>query len=289
MGAGVNWLIENRAQFHLAHARDHEEALQLIKPLGELALTASLFRRLDLHSLWADETLAFCWNELDGGEVLLRVLAARPDLVVASTIYAGFAEAGLTNERLDILLRHLAESPSCSGIEFPAWRRLDVAHGFSALGYRAFPAKPEVGTWLERFPEPWMMSEDIAYAVTHEVFYITDFGWSRGRLADEIRAYLCTWLPAWSSIWARQEHWDLLAEFAMVAGCLGQPCDGVLDRLVVLQDERGFFPGPRGSASLLISRQTEAGRGTFLANYHTTLVTLMALAFAHSHVRGCSR
>lgn len=278
--AAVNWLSVHREQFSLANARSDEQLLRLIKPIGELALAASILRKRGRHSSWANQTLHYCWGELEQGNVLLRVLAARPDLVVASTLYACFYEVGLSNSRLDILLRHLEGCASCRSIEFPTWRRLDVAHGFAALGYRPFPSNPEVGTWLYGLPEPWMISEDIAYAVTHEIFYITDFGWQPERLTCQISDYVTAWLPAWSEIWARQNNWDLFAEFAMVAACLGKPSGAMLDRLATVQDSGGYFPGPGGSAASLIGSQTSAPRACFLANYHTTLVALMAFAMA---------
>jgi len=195
------WLDENHAEFHLSHARTIDEQIQLIKPIGELALTSSVLAQLGYDRSWCTSKINDCWQELECGELLLRILAARPDLIVAATLYSSFYEFGMRHDRLERLLIHLSQSPACNAIEFPTWRRLDVAHGFQKLGLHPFPLKPHSDTWLSALPEPWMISDDIAYAITHEIFYITDFGNEIDRLDRNVRNYVSAWLPAWLEIY----------------------------------------------------------------------------------------
>lgn len=273
-----SWLDVNRIQFKLSHARSHVSRLRLIKPLGELALTASILGRFAKSQEWSHGVLDYCWREFGEGDVLINLLAARPDLVIISTLYANFASAGFSNHRLESLLRYLSSSANTHSIEFPTWRRLDLYHGCAQLGLMNFPSQPELGTWLSGFPEPWMISEDTAYAVTHEVFYISDFGRLPSRINDEIRSYLRLWIPAWLRIYSCDTNCDLFAEFLMVAACVGISHEGMWVDLQGCQNSDGFFPGPGQSAENLLSSQMPQERRIFLQNYHTTLVCLMAMA-----------
>jgi hypothetical protein len=287
----ADWVDVNWDQFLLYHARSVDQRIFLIKPLGELALTAALLLRAGHLERWSKDKLDRIWNELGGGDTLLQVLAARPDLIVASTLYASFRKAGYRNSRLDLLVEHLAGTASCGAIEFPAWRRLDVAHGLDALGISPFPRKPTTGTWIAARPEPWLITDDIAYAVTHEIFYITDFGTEVGRLPDAIFSYVVTWLPAWLEIYARQENWDLYAEFVMVGACLHQGQGNAVRHLAAQVQPEGYVSGPRGSAANLLHPAETTERSRFLRNYHTTLVAMMAFSLClrlRPNDRSCS-
>lgn len=277
LGRAARWLDRNLDQFRLVHAATLEQRIQLMKPLGELALAASVLSSCGHRQDWCRDKLQFVWDELDQGDAVLHLLAARPDLIVASTLYACFVQFGFRNARLDHLIEHLASSPACLGIEFPTWRRLDVAHGFEMLGLASFPGQPQEGTWLEKRPEPWLMTDDIAYAVTHEIFYITNFGRQRSRLSGQVASYVTTWLPAWLEIYERQENWDLYAEFVMTAACLDLERSENTSRLVSQMTIDGYFPGPDGSASSLVDGNKTSSRKVLLQNYHTTLVSMMAI------------
>lgn len=285
----AGWIDANLDQFRLRHARSADHRIFLVKPLGELVLAAALLAAAGRSRSWCGEKAAFVWEELEEGELLLRLLAARPDLIVISTLYANFRCFGHSNARLETLLEHLAATACCRGIEFPAWRRLDVAHGLEALGFAPFPRRPLAGTWLGAFPEPWLITDDLAYAATHEIFYITDFGARRARLDAAVRSYVATWLPAWLRIYAGRGNWDLFGEFVMVGACLGRSPPGAVDLLAGQIGEDGLVPGPHGSAATLKSDSDSAERGAFLCNYHTTLVAMMALALSAGDGRAAAR
>jgi hypothetical protein len=276
----ASWIEQHADQFSLRHSADFEEALQLLKPIGELTLTLDILARCQVPFANLAKRRQWCWDELKQGEFLVEVLTIRPDLIVASAVYASFKHAGLVNARLERVLNHLIESPSALSLEMPTWRWLDLCHGFEALGLRPFPAEPERATWLAALPEPWTITDDIGYALTHNVFYITDFGARPDRLRRDIRDYILTWLPAWLTIYQRQPNWDLYAELLMVAACIRETgrFGPQFAQLHAAQQDDGMVCGPRGSAQLLIRDGTPPERSAFLQNYHTTLVALMAFA-----------
>lgn len=278
----AGWIDANIEQFRLCHAQSDDARVFLMKPLGELALTAAVLSRCAFDSAWCGQKVKFAWDELGGGDALLHLLSARPDLIVASTLYACFRQFGHRNRRLDILIRHLAATAACRAIEFPRWRRLDVAHAFDALEIEPFPPDAHVGTWVVARPEPWMLTDDVAYAVTHEIFYITDFGRVPERLPASVRSYVTTWLPAWLKIYAAQSNWDLFAEFVMVGASLNLPQHAAVRLLMEQLTPDGHVPGPRDGAANLIRSNDTGARVRFLRNYHTTLVAMMAFALAKS-------
>jgi hypothetical protein len=125
---------------------------------------------------------------------------------------------------------------------------------------------------------PWMVNLELAYTITHEVFYVTDFGFKPYRLDPNIRAYIQTWLPSWLKIYAEKADFDLTAELIMTDACIeGQGFDDYVALLVRSQHNMGYMPGPPMTGATLKSDFDLPERVVFLENYHSTLVTIMAL------------
>lgn len=275
--AALGWIEANLIQFALPTGPTTETTLKAIKPLGELVLVID--KIAERHSKF-EALLKWSWKEFRGGELMLDILIARHDLIVLTTIYASFVNRGFSNPRLDQWIAYLRATAAHEGIEFPRWRRLDVDHALAKLDGERLSADSLRDTWIALRPEPWLMSDDTAYAVTHTLFYITDFGQAGHLLPDDIRDYLYLWLPAWLEISRRQRNFDLFAEWLMVAAYAG--FDDIFAKhaavLVAHQRSDGVFPGPSGSAEALLHDEMPAIRSDFLRNYHTTLVAILALA-----------
>jgi hypothetical protein len=278
----LQWVSRNRSYFAFERGGSALDNLKLLKPLGELAITADTLIRLDCDTTACRDHLGWCWEQLKHGEVLVDALLIRPDLIVLSTIYSSFHSHGFRSSKLDRLLAYLKASPSALAVELPTWRRLDVCHGFERIGIGTLPDNPAAGTWLSALPEPWTITDDTAYASTHNIFYITDFGFMPERLTRDIRDYVGAWLGTWLEIYRRRTHWDLFAEFIMVAACLGIPCLPLVSELSEVQLVDGSMPGPEGAGKDFIADGMDAERVAFLKNYHTTLVSLMACVMARS-------
>lgn len=280
IAAALDWVLAHRQEFALPKGPINEETLRELKPLGELVLVAEkLARQGSQFSAVSNDILSWAWAEVSEGELLLHILGARPDLIVLATVYASFATCGYANRRLHRLIGNLHQTDACAAIEFPKWRRLDVCHAMASLGGSSFPPDALEGTWISHRPEPWLISDDAAYAVTHEIFYATDYGADSAAVPGEVRDYLRLWLPAWFKIYARLNNYDLFAEFLMVSAYLRlHDCYAAhVGELLQQQAQEGFFPGPPGSAANIISPKTQIPRANFLRNYHTTLVSMLAL------------
>jgi len=275
----VSWIRSNRDQFSLALAVDAAHRIELIKPLGELALAAELLTRHAAYRHVGANLLAWCWAELDEGQGLLDLLSARPDLLVVATILGGFRRRGFRSRPLEGFIRYVAGTRYRAALQLPNWRALDLQHALTRLGVASRGTHSDVKrTWCSRLPEPWLIDHDSAYAFTHEVFYITDFGRFSGRLPKATREYIRLWLPAWLSIYERKHDLDVYCELLMVAACTTRTW-GLRDAFACCTasfDEHGYLPSPEGGGRNLLRRGMSAERKKFLNCYHTTLVGMLA-------------
>lgn len=254
--------------------------MRALKPLGELVLIAEKLVRAETeHAAQGRAWLGWAWSELGEGDKLLQILAARPDLIILSTVYASFAQCGFVNPRLHDAIEGIYELDATRAIEFPYWRRLDVRHAMAGLRGTKLGGDALAGSWLSFRPEPWLLSDDAAYAVTHEIFYATDYGNDPAGVSGAMSDYLRLWLPVWLRIYERRSNFDLFAELLMCAGHLrfAEIYEAGLPRLLAEQAADGSFPGPVGSAANLITSSTPCARAAFLRDYHTTLVSILAL------------
>lgn len=70
------------------------------------------------------------------------------------------------------------------------------------------------------------MDVHAGYALTHDVFHLTDWGHRSEGLPEHLADYLGTWLPAWVETWLEERHWDLTGELLAVDGLLRRPTAG---------------------------------------------------------------
>jgi len=286
LSASVGWISRNLHHFEMRGVASAEEELSMLKPLGELALTSSILLRTGLHTQLAREWAAWAWEGLDSGDKIIQVLACRPDLIALSSLCATFSELGYGRPEIHSFLSYLARTANWSALELPPWRRLDVDLALEVLQISPFPQRSQENLWLAKQPEPWMISNDVAYCITHEVFYVTDFGAQAQRIDPAIREYLKTWLPSWFSIFAELKNMDILSELIMVSACIGEAASfgEAIEHVLHSQHADGLIPSPLGSGRQLICPADTPDRVHFLSNYHTALVGTMALAMTCASV-----
>ncbi len=276
----LEWMDVNRDMFSFARVRDPSEQLLLLKPFSEFVLCVDVLLSNGAVWSWGREHLQWAWNLTESGNLLFRMLIGRPDMCQLSGLYACFHRWGFCNRRLHDLIGHVYNMRTVRYMETELWVRLGTRHALASLGFDCFPDKQLTDTWGLNLPEPWTVTDKNAYALTHEVFYVTDFGRKASALGEKVHRYLELWLPTWVEYYRMQPNWDLVAEFIMVAECLGRfswPEEPIL-WLVQSQNEDGHIPGPKGAGSQLIRKGTSEEETRFLSNYHTTLVACMALS-----------
>jgi len=279
--AALQWLEDNLPQFSLAaYAKKDVERNLYMKPFGEMIF--SLWY-LNLHKAvppWGRRFVEDAWRELDDGKELAELLIARPGFVNLSVLCAWFANFGFREPALDAAVRYLAGTDFYAGHNIVNYRRIELAmavNGLLRLG-RPLPVAVEK-TLLHQMPEPWIVEEDVAYALTHEIFYLTAMGRDLSRLGAEQRRYFSHWIEAWLRIYEEARNMDVFGELLICSNMLGCPdaFAGHVDTLCRHQLPSGVFPGPR-ELSFPEHENPDPGRRYFLNNYHTTLVGVMALA-----------
>ena len=291
----LSWVMENLKHFSLQDPSDDARVAKLLKPIGELTLTADLINRYSQHLEDSEfkkasyEMLDHCWQELKGGEILTNFLRRYPYLFIYSTIYPPFKRYGYQCTELEIAIQEILQVRGFVELEFAAWRALDLAVAIKELNFTCPWNLEELftRTWLYRLPEPWSIGEETAYAVTHSAFYMTQFGQNPYGLSDEHRDYLAMWVPAWQRYFARRKNMDLLGEMTMVLRCCFNEIDdgvNVAENFSLFQDSDGAIIGPSDAGlEMLDPGEIDPYRTKFLQNYHTTLVSLMACVMSMHH------
>ncbi|AOS63659.1 DUF6895 family protein [Actinoalloteichus hymeniacidonis] len=278
-GSAFGWLSEAAPHFRLVPDLPATEVDigDSIKPLSELALAGSLAVREGVagsrEAQIAPEIVDFAWREFGCGSLLLAMQRRAPGETYPMETYAPFARAGRRNRDLDELLVHLAGLRAARVPELMPNRLLAVAGAQRIIGLPQHIDR--VGalarTWLGGRPEPWTIDFLTAYAVTHTVFHVTDWGAHPAELPVPLQNYLHRWLPAWLEVYREARQWDLVGELLLVDLCLESPSYPVSCWTDLAEAQRpdgllpyGPLPAPR--------RVAEA----FRSCYHPTVVAAIA-------------
>ncbi|MER7080588.1 hypothetical protein SAMN02982929_03246 [Saccharopolyspora kobensis] len=281
LGARIwEWLARHREHFR-PRADDPVEAL---KPVGELAMAAAVLLREGVAGSQQDATarslLEFAWKDLlDAGDVLERVQRQAPLTSACMEVYVHFHERGYGHPGLEETLRVLRPLRGCSAAEAVPHRKLGIVLAERRLGLSTAGDLDDAlrATLLGRFPEPWTVDCHVAYAITHTVFYVTDWGAHPDRVPREIADYLDLWLPVWIDECLERRQWDLLGELLATDACLPRPAldSASWGPLAAAQAPGGALPAtgdmPTGDAGEV-----------FELVYHPTLVAAFATTLATS-------
>lgn len=287
-----NWIFRDLSRFRLDRGAAPERLVELLKPLGELTLTASLLRKLPHLStdpVWND-VLDFSWEQLRAGNLLVEVLKERPDLLVMLSLYATLFCEGYRNEKLHDQIAQLVGTPGYYQTDMLAWRRLDLLVGIEDLGLTG-SLDSEINqtfsrTWLSKCHAPWTITEPAAYGVTHSAFYMTNYGVGSSRLPPEVASYLLANCLPWARMYLDERNFDLAAEMVMTRCCIRSPLNAAEEALaqafLAARLSDGALPCPPYGALSLLFGENDPERRHFLLHYHTVLVTCMASAMAIS-------
>lgn len=169
------------------------------------------------------------------------------------------------------------------------WRHLEFVHFLSMaeIPHRLLPASAAFPlTLLNGEPNVMSLSEEDAYAITHTLFYATDYGLSPPVWSGDFDVAAATDLVlALLRLYRMKEQSDLVAEFAACAVALGVSESAELDaawrHLADVQRSDGSLPSPQHlePGGTLDDHYGEGYRAWRTA-YHTTSVTAIAALMA---------
>ncbi|MFH9657050.1 DUF6895 family protein [Streptomyces sp. NPDC017248] len=280
----LDWLHTHRRLGALPHGTGLGADLAAYKAVAEVALAAGLTVRSGTagsrEHAQSRELLDFGWSQMRHGDLLYERLLHHPLTTDPLECYSHFAVAGYRHHGLEDLVAHLAATGVASALECVPNRRLAIANALRATGHDRGPSRPDWpaltrATWLGATPQPWLIDWETAYAMTHTVFHLTDWGRNPQALGQEPAAYLGQWLPVWTDVWSETCQWDLVGELLIVGNCLPQPYAEVDDwqRLAQVQHPDGLMPRDADGVD-----DDPATR--FADHQHTTVVAVIAATVA---------
>ncbi|ARQ71862.1 DUF6895 family protein [Streptomyces marincola] len=281
----LHWLHAHRERGVLPadSTADLGDPNSVYKPLGESALAGSLVLREaaagSTEMRLARELLDYAWTQFREGDLLYERQLRHLLMTDPLETYAHFTRSGYRHAGMDRLLRHNAGLNSVRAVEVVPNRKLAIANAARLAGVDHGTDWTALAraTWLGATPEPWAIDWMTAYAMTHTVFHLTDWGGRPEGLPADMAGYLTTWLPVWIDIWREVAQWDLVAELMIVGACLDEPvCDPEIWAVLAdIQHEDGLLPRDGDPVS-----EDEDER--FTDHQHTAVVAAVAGSIAVS-------
>jgi hypothetical protein len=179
----------------------------------------------------------------------LYLLAASPQAVAGLALaHIALTRLGAGDDIFDAAVKAAFSSQYFDSIDRPNFRHMEVRwlHGLYSNTTPDF-SDLLCGSIINKPMHPIFMRREDAYAVTHAVMYLTDFGQSK-MMPDISRPKLCAFIDHSISWCLAYSDWDLLGEIVMVQRFL-QSHDSVFSESAVslLADvfcRRLFMPGP---------------------------------------------
>jgi hypothetical protein len=281
---GIGWINRTLHEFAISATEKKSPSkndVAQIKPLSELALTIWILKRCGIKIPVIESIEKWMWCEFNQGKYLTYLLLARNDFLPACSLYGSLYQLGYRSKTLHSVVKMLSESDMAMVLPLQPWSRLALDYNLWKLRLLRQSSLRKTGLYITARPEPWAVSGEIAYAITHEVFYLSDFGFRRISNSN-IVTYLKTWIPYWIEIFNRDRDNDLVGEFAMAWSCIEGNSDDSFKHpifyILANQMNDGSILGPTNASSFLYKKDDLPTRRYFLARYHTTLVFLMAIA-----------
>lgn len=288
---GLSWVLKQQQYFN---PLDYSEILKVdlaLKASAELALVCEhAYSDLEQEPLPEYQQLAsYLWVDVFSQDALQDYLLTTEVGLLTFGLYASLRRCGFRDKQYERKLQALLDDGYVSAAERVATRDLDFLHSLQRLDLtcdRESPAQAYARCLAAKHPSLLPLTTDDAYAFTHAIFFVTDFGRAPCWLSGNDLAYLSTALPRLLEYYLRKGNWDLVAELLICLQAIGSA--GVYAYtegwrlLISAQEDDGSFPGPTDEQRGRLWAETEEHNDDdvewrrFHDNYHTTLVTLLA-------------
>ncbi len=255
----LRWLVSGSLDLTSAHRVDD------VKRLGELAVTADLLERLPrtnaqlVPRAFPRRLLSACWTALARGETILTFVDRDSAGGLFVTAYPPFFHRGFRNPGLERALRRVLSTTEYHPVDLAILVEASQRRLGGALGWPRGPNRPWPARWTRAEPTV----RDV-YLLAHAVFYETDFGRTPQRLRRADRRALTRRLPGLFDRFCRTGQFDVLAEVAIVSGCIGHPVPPAVWKALRSAQHR--------NGTLSFSRR----RHRTMRDQHTTLVAIIA-------------
>ncbi|MER6305549.1 hypothetical protein [Streptomyces sp. NPDC001657] len=280
----VAWLAARRGLIDPAEAATGR-VLFARKALIETAFLVGLRARLDPEPFDGHYTALLDQVEKIAARPSYRELIARDEtaLLLYAGTYAALRLCGRDDPEFRQLLTQAAAGGYATVFERIPYRQLDLLHTLELCGVpHSLPAMDEVlpFTLLCNKPNVVKLSDRDIYAITHTIFYATDFGlrephwpsdFDPGAAVELLEALLVLTLD--------QGNADLVGELLCCLLCLGVRDSAEARRawefLAAAQEAEGRVNGPPGVVHPGLADGDEAYQH-WATGYHTTIVAALA-------------
>ncbi|WP_435879516.1 DUF6895 family protein [Streptomyces tirandamycinicus] len=280
----VAWLAARRAMLDPRGAQP-DRVLFTRKALIETAFLAGLRARLDDAPLTGDYAAILEQVEDAAGQPSYREMIARDEtaLLLYAGTYAALRLCGRDAPEFGRIIRQSVAGGYAAAFERVPYRQLDLLHTLYLCGIEHDLAPMDdvlPFTLLCRRPNVLKLTDRDVYAVTHTIFYATDFGLREPVWPDAFRpGEGVELLEALLVLAEARANADLVGELLCCLYCLGVTDSRSAQRawafLESVQDDNGRVNGPEGIL------HPEAGTADadfrhWAEGYHTTVVAALA-------------
>lgn len=286
----VAWLAARRTLIDPAEAAT-DRVLFARKALIETAFLVGLRSRLDPEPLDGDYSALLDQVEEIAARPSYRELIARDEaaLLLYAGTYAALRLCGREDPEFRQLITQAAAGGYAAVFERIPYRQLDLLHTLELCGVaHALPAMDEVlpFTLLCNRPNVLKLTDRDIYAITHTIFYATDFGLREPRWPRDFDpAAAVELLEALLVLTLGQENADLVGELLCCLLCLGVRDSDEARRawefLMAVQEADGRVNGPPGVVHPGLADGDDAYRH-WATGYHTTIVAALAALLERS-------
>lgn len=196
-------------------------------------------------------------------------------------LYVVLRQSHFIDDSAQEMIQRAIDQGYVTAVETTPMRLLDRRHMLDAGQFQhTLPSYEELyaQTLLAQASPPFYYTDTDAYAITHTLFYLTDFGKrSTPALSGEHRSTVHWLIETLLGLYLYRKHWDLVGELLLDCYCLHRYPDILVpiawEAVWRAQLPDGSIPGPRFSAPRLEQMDDEQGKQyCFEQNYHTTLV-----------------
>ncbi|GHO83150.1 DUF6895 family protein [Dictyobacter formicarum] len=281
----LDWLDEHRELFNpLTDKSDNPSAdIYLTKALGELGLLCMLYYRSKegdvepriQHFL---QLIFGVWQQPQYQERIIR----RPEYFqIYTMIYIVLQQCNVITEDYKELIQLVIDQRYVTATETTPMRLLDRRHMLDCGQFHhSLPSYEQLyhNTLLAQTPELAYLTDTDVYAVTHTLFYLTDFGRSSSPILQGDHLATIQWsIETLLGLYLRNKNWDLVGELLLDCYCLhwypGTVFDLAWETIRKHQLPDGSIPGPRYSQEQRDKLDSTASiHYCFEENYHTTIV-----------------
>jgi hypothetical protein len=288
------WLDQHRAFFD-PDAAPADARLLTLKALVELAWMLGLRTRMGSAATGESKRLFS----------LVRYVARRPSyrqhlymdrraLLLYAPTYAGLRLHGYDDKELQHAIRQALSDRYATAFERIPYRRMDLLHTIEMCGfdYDAQEMEAALGqSLLAQDPNSVQLSDSDMYAITHAVFYATDFGRRQPEFLTRRLEGVQGLLDAMMVRALSTSNADLVGEVLICLHSLGleesAACAEGWEHLHQVQDDDGRVAGPTDVVAPIL-RKLPPENAEWAKAYHTTIVTALAGGLA-AHMASLSR